>query len=420
MTKEILLNIMYTGTYLEGTNIGHEIINLFRDDNGNNYIYVLPYGSMSKIHNDTVESILLVRRCNSKIIEILAKATGLKQIPYFDKPYVGEERKRQHQLQVNYIDNNKITYNGLKPYKIFENNDGNIACLYVTFKAEEVRKVAKPIYITTDSSNKNCYFMEDIEHFPSQSPKMYITNELKSYKILEDIINDESNWEDKNTTPKVKDILKNKEFLEEDKSNFIEIIKQEYDELTYSNLFSYIFASNISGFHKFAKEVLGINEFDGDLTIEREKANIDLLLTDNINAIVIENKIKSNINGVCDRHNIGSELIQSQLKKYQKYVETHYSSNNKYYFIFAPNYNHINLNNYECGKNYKLIVFKKIYDFFVQNKKLYKNTPYFPEFIFALKKHIKPVDNSHEENMYKRFCNTIEEIKSKEKSIKWL
>ena len=30
---------MYVGSYLE-ENIGHEVINLFRDDHGNNYIYV--------------------------------------------------------------------------------------------------------------------------------------------------------------------------------------------------------------------------------------------------------------------------------------------------------------------------------------------------------------------------------------------
>lgn len=42
--KEILLNIMYNGGYLqsENQNIGHEVINLFQSDNGNNYIYVLP------------------------------------------------------------------------------------------------------------------------------------------------------------------------------------------------------------------------------------------------------------------------------------------------------------------------------------------------------------------------------------------
>lgn len=39
----IILNRMYAGSYLdEDENIGHEVINLFRDDNGSNYIYINP------------------------------------------------------------------------------------------------------------------------------------------------------------------------------------------------------------------------------------------------------------------------------------------------------------------------------------------------------------------------------------------
>ena len=49
MSKEILLNRMYSGDYLTtGNNIGHEVINLFRCDNGKNYIYVLSDGSVAK------------------------------------------------------------------------------------------------------------------------------------------------------------------------------------------------------------------------------------------------------------------------------------------------------------------------------------------------------------------------------------
>ena len=35
-----IINRMYAGDYIGGTNIGHEIINLFSDDHGDNYIYV--------------------------------------------------------------------------------------------------------------------------------------------------------------------------------------------------------------------------------------------------------------------------------------------------------------------------------------------------------------------------------------------
>lgn len=40
MSREIIINKMYVGAYLsEGENIGHEIINLYRVDDGKNYIY---------------------------------------------------------------------------------------------------------------------------------------------------------------------------------------------------------------------------------------------------------------------------------------------------------------------------------------------------------------------------------------------
>ena len=39
MENVIILTRMYVGSYLQN-HIGHEIINLFRDDNGDNYIYI--------------------------------------------------------------------------------------------------------------------------------------------------------------------------------------------------------------------------------------------------------------------------------------------------------------------------------------------------------------------------------------------
>lgn len=71
------------------------------------------------------------------------------------------------------------------------------------------------------------------------------------------------------------------------------------------------------------------------------------------------------------------------------------------------------MENYECGKNYKLIEFSKIFDFFDKNKDLYKNVKYFNEFLFALQKHTKSKDSSHEEIMYKRFVEAIYKAKKK-------
>lgn len=49
MGKEILINQMYAGGFLEvGNNIGHEAINLFKADDGKNYVYVTPSGKVPK------------------------------------------------------------------------------------------------------------------------------------------------------------------------------------------------------------------------------------------------------------------------------------------------------------------------------------------------------------------------------------
>lgn len=417
MSEEILLNIMFTGKYLEdeNANIGHEIINLLKDDKGRNYIYVLPYGAMAKKHNNRIKTILLIRRCSSKMFEILAKATNLQQIAYLRTNLNLKEEKFQHNEQIKYIDEQNITYGALKPYKIFEKNNGNDESMYITFRTNSLLKVVRPIYITTDKSVKDAshYFMKDIKHFPSQSPKMYIEEGSKSFDILQGIIDNDLNWEKENTTPTIQEISGKISIIGKNPCNFIDIIKKEDDELVFSNLFKYIFDANPIAFGKFAKDVLGIKKYDETFTIYREKSNIDLLLISEHNAIVIENKIKSNINGICDRHNIGSKLVQSQLKKYYTYVKKEYPNQIKYFFIFAPDYNHIKLENYKCGEDYRLIEFSKVADFFERNKSLYKKVAYFDEFLYSLQKHTKSVDNSHEEIMYKRFVNTINSATTK-------
>ena len=208
-------------------------------------------------------------------------------------------------------------------------------------------------------------------------------------------------------------------------------MKKDHDELCYSNLLQHFFSVKPKIFKKFAKKVLNITNLSENYKILREWKNIDILIDDkeNKNVIVIENKIKSGINRVEDRHNIGSDLVQSQLKTYYEYVVNgiEYKKNNlvdiddkennkykeytgKYFFIFAPDYNHINLKNYDCGKLYTLIEYSKIFKFFEEYKEELKEVPYFNEFLYALQKHTKPIDNSNEEEMMKRF---LAKIKSK-------
>ena len=43
----IIINRMFSGGYLNES-LGHEIINLFKADNGRHYIYVNPYGTINE------------------------------------------------------------------------------------------------------------------------------------------------------------------------------------------------------------------------------------------------------------------------------------------------------------------------------------------------------------------------------------
>ena len=83
--SEILINQLFAGSYLqEGTNIGHEIINIFRDDNDENYLFITPYGN---VNGHDVDKVLFVQNIKAREtmeivitkIYIMVKKTWLKQ-----------------------------------------------------------------------------------------------------------------------------------------------------------------------------------------------------------------------------------------------------------------------------------------------------------------------------------------------------
>lgn len=72
---EVLVNHMYSGDYLENGNLGHEVINLFKCDNGNHYIYAMSAGDYdTKSHYKNIEKVILVRNVDQYKAEILGIA----------------------------------------------------------------------------------------------------------------------------------------------------------------------------------------------------------------------------------------------------------------------------------------------------------------------------------------------------------
>ena len=412
MNREIIINKMYVGNYLsEGDNIGHEIINLYKADDGKNYIYLNSQGCIDLSHGKNRLTILLVRKFASKIYKVLAKAEGIKVLDFADKNLPKEQRyKGQVALG--------LTYGGVSLVDLFNENsyrgsfdeDKNV---YTTFVADMVIKPKNQIYITDDEfvSDDNIFFIRTNKGFGKQTLREFYNEHEKpeSFTDLNKIIENKELWEETNATQTIY------EFPEIEKDiyfNFLKIIRQEDNELAFSNMFAYFFNINRDAFSKFTQEVLSV-DIQTDFIIEREKKNIDLLISDKNNAVVIENKIKSSINGINERHDIYSNQVQSQLKKYYQYVTTddEYCMKTVSCFIFSPNYNRIDLSKFSCGEKYTVVYYSEIYNFFIENRNFYDGVPYFADFINAMYKHTKDYDNELEEEMQRRFRNSIYKAK---------
>lgn len=410
--KTIILNRMYAGSYLdEGENIGHEVINLFKDDKGSNYIYINKDGKVNK--NYDVEAVLLVKHVEKGVLEVIAKAETLKLV--YDKK---DDYKQAIIHQNEYIKEKQIRYGGVLLSDIYENGDNE---LVMTFKTGKLRKVKKPVFLIEDETKKykygNQYYFLPKKHFSTQSLKMYYpeNGELKQdYEKLKELLNDSEIWEGKNTTKKIDLDEIHASYLHE---GFLSIIKKENDELVISNLFSHIFNQERDVFKDFAKDVLKIKNFKKNYTILREKDNIDLLIKNDDAVIIIENKIKSKINGEESESSDGKR--ESQLSKYVKIAHDNYCDGlneedcckKLNFYIFAPDYNQIDLEKYKFGDKYTIINYSKIYKFYYENAGRMLDIEYFKEFLNALKIHTMSTDNINFEKMKKQFIKNIKDNK---------
>lgn len=400
---------MYAGTYLN-ENLGGEAINLLHDDNGNNYIFVGPYGFIDSKYNDTVEGVILTRLTKAGCFEILgiAKVGKGDQVTY-QKGNTLKERFENGKANITkFAKDNDIRYGGVSLMQI---NGGAFFGADITFKSSALLLPREELFIT-DSHTKD-FVIEGSKtinlsdkRFPKQSLHAYITDldNPNAFNEIAKLIGDDSLWDKQRVNMIKEGRIIDKHF------NFLDIIHKDFDELAYSNLFSYIFKTYPDVFVEFAKQILDV-DISEPYSILREKANIDLWAEDENDILVIENKIKSGINGISARHDFSENgLIQSQLLKYFQYAENEKGQKRTHYYIFAPNYNKIDLKQYSGSQHYQKILYSDIYNFF---NKIKIDEPYFKEFVNALYKHTKDREVDYAEDMAIRFINKINKIKQK-------
>ena len=192
----IVLNRMFSGSYLED-NIGHEIINLYQSDNGENYIYLSPDGNFDAKYKDRIAHVILTQDNGTN----QDKVVGLAEIE------CDVYRKGDTALaQIEYIVKNEVKYGGTYAHIPFMTNKSQ-QDIILDFKAKALFKPKKEIIIDYSANgtgnNTTSAFVINVGAWLNksrQSLKQYVEpgleNQNPAYDKLVKHIKDKKLWEE--------------------------------------------------------------------------------------------------------------------------------------------------------------------------------------------------------------------------------
>lgn len=413
--KAILFTAMYSGDYLK-TKLGHEAINIFAADNGKHYVYINPVGKISQDYD--IECVLLGKLVKDGKFKVIAKATGLKMLESTDE-ITNKMRIRKKDEKHNYYplpDDLKkqhldelqgVTYGGVPINELFDEEMQVLA----TFEAKEVVLAAEETYIYAyNYEDAPVNKLPEAKHdgvksfrFAKQNPYMYFPeknnkgDKLADYRELQKIIG-KTKWEER-CVGKV-----NMDFLGLiPPMTMVEMMGKEYDELAFSNMINYWLNRMPETLSKFVnmlkKKDKSIPSPAGDISVEREVDNIDMLISYGNTRIIIENKIRADIS----KYKNSNQLVKYKTKKKDEGFNVHC-------FLLKPNYSDIDVKKYD--KDYIVINYSELYDFF-SNIDITNGLPScednmkFNDFCNALKLHTNSYDDSDTINLMRRFGEVV-------------
>lgn len=400
---------MYAGGYLDD-NIGHEIINTFKTDNGNHFIYVSPWGTVNKTYAHS-KNVLLVRGISADVWEVIGYATNLELLLSNKAFEDGRHREidvidSDSQLQL--IADRHIRY-GDVPINEILSEQKNV--VYVTYQAHEYHSVKedKKLYLVCNpdkAQGENYIYIPNV-NFAKTSLHQYMDaiSTKDAYERLLNLFND-SQWWDEDLCHKIDNLDAYCQSF-----NILDVIRRDEDELTFSNWLAYYLANDSAFLEAFSKEVLGIDMVGSKTTVKREYKNIDIWLEDENNIVVIENKIKSGINGVVEeRHDFSKSEIKSQLSKYVEIAESEANGRNTKFTLLIPDYG-VKDDELSVFKEYERYLpvtrYSKLLEFLNKHS---TNLPYYEDYKKAVQKHASPYKKNLYQIMEERL---IAKIKSK-------
>lgn len=408
--KAIVLNRMYVGDYLS-TNLGHEVINMFQADNGNHYLYLNAYGNFGKSHFGQIGYMLLVKYHAEGMFEVIGKAEGLMDVEGADATLKQDYKAVNPSIskaQTEYIEKENITYGGVSIHKIF--NDAEQQNIFITYKADRLFKPNRRIFIgygveadvvltgykQAKTSLKTYVYPEGT--FVGDQKREKIEEKKLDYKKLYDLIEQDNLW------------IESKECINDDllkiksrEVSIFDICQIQNDENRFSYALAYFmtqpqYKKLWQNFFKQYGIKLGdnytvtreesakIEDNDWDHATKSSGGRIDLLIRDEKNIIVIENKIKSDINS------IEGDSEGEQLGRYYNYVSWSTQvgkpdeGREPRFLILTPNYNPPHIKSKDMKKLYQVITYGDLYTY-LDGKDEVKNDLNFKAFFEAMHRH---------------------------------
>jgi hypothetical protein len=418
--RSIVLNVMYNGKYLN-ENMGHEVINLFKDDKERNFLYLNPYGNFSSTPKRKVEKMLMVIPVPKKnMFEVVALATGLTEVfkpvknynPMLDRDKETEANRMAHEevrrTQLEYIRGNKITYGGVPLDQLF--GDDQQQAVYITYQAETVLKPKKRIFISFQDgqdteTDESLYLSLETYKQTKMAQKQYITlqsdtdNKLDWFLLNDRVLEKTELWEEYPS-----DVFKMMSGYKYKGDSLFDICGISDSELAFSNALAHY----IKKYTHLFKNVFGLTS--EKVSVEREHEYIDILIKDGEKRIIVENKIHSAIN-----RKKSDKDGESQLNRYWEQLTEKEGvlENNIAAFIICPEYAveqmRENMKQYKYQEKYGIISYKTLLNELKDVGEAYGDVQ-FGIFISALQKHCyASIPKAKYEEMKNKFINRITE-----------
>ena len=402
----IIFNKPFLGQWLDDpSHIGHEIIDFFKTDKDEIYVYNSPYGQAPNKNIRigpggayNLKYLVLTGPTNTKekefeILYVIELEEILHRLAYVK--HKKEENRSDHerkalekrQKEVKEIIRNKdIKYNGKYLYEIFGDN------LYVTFKASKIYKVTKPISVKMDK-----YLYQRNKGVLREDEFGGVNGDYsKAIKAIEDSIKDGTLKE--YDPPKVTDGMI---APKSDSLTFVDLIMQNNNEQIFTNvIYSLLKDGNL--LYAFCREFDKTRQLDsGKFSIFRESkivdGRMDICAESANQRIVIENKIYSGLNGKKDN--------KTQLSTYHKWAKE--KKMDPFCFVIVPDSrkallkSEISKHDTDMDGVYTLVTYGQLADFLEKQKTSLAGYTY-EKYIDDLVKAFNNLSKLTDEDLYAR------------------